>query len=192
MDVIDLAPDKRGVWVYSRKNVPSQAPSQKLEIIAVLAVVIPTNPVLDLIVARSSWPIIVLSVILYSAVTASMARAILYLLWRFAIRCTADFSFGPGFLLCWIAKPKNHATLRQHRASEFRFARGGCRACNAGSAFAVCAAVLYKPPKCAVKVAKQTDRPMAIARPSITAPVPARTQAAANALRGLLLLLIRP
>jgi hypothetical protein len=91
MDVIDLAPDKRGVWVYSRKNVPSQAPSQKLEIIAVLAVVIPTNPVLDLIVARSSWPIIVLSVILYSAVTASTARAILYLLWRFAIRVHGGF-----------------------------------------------------------------------------------------------------
>ncbi len=33
---------------------------------------------------------------------------------------------------------------------------------------------------------------MAIARPSITAPIPARAQAAANALRGLLLLLIRP
>ena len=52
--------------------------------------------------------------------------------------------------------------------------------------------VLYTAQKCAVTIAKQTDRPMAIARAPISAIIPARTPAAANAARGMLLLLICP
>jgi hypothetical protein len=64
---------------------------EKLEIVVVLAIVIPTNPVLVVIVSESTWPIIVIMVLLYSAVVASMTRAILYLLKIVTIRSHGGF-----------------------------------------------------------------------------------------------------
>ncbi len=82
MDVIDLRPDERGVWVYHGKNFPSKISSQKLETIVSMVVLIPAYPFIELIMTKCALPLFLLFYFIFLAVTALVIHTILVLLRR--------------------------------------------------------------------------------------------------------------